>query len=206
VVIDRVALAALLVAGSAAAAPAPAEEFLPGFTRPAPGVSGEYGAARGLYAAGRYREAGLLAQAIAAADPAHWGAWWLLGNCLWAQGSRPFARQAWDRALALGGETHALRRHVDALRAAAGRAGPPPVPGACVSVELEVRAARALLAAGEREAALRRAEAAVAAAPRRADAWEALGDCRAAVYDAAGARQARRRALDLKRGAPARRR
>lgn len=72
-----------------------------------------------LYAAQRHEDARRKAAAAVAADPAHWQAWQLLGNCRLALGERADALDAYRRSLDLHPDNPTLRSFVDQLAPAA---------------------------------------------------------------------------------------
>ncbi len=164
----------------------------PGFIQPSTQPGGEFEAGRSLYGSGRHREAMLMASSLLAIDPSHAGAWHLLGNCRWALGDRNAAREAWTRSVQLlsNGELSVYAR-------AKKITGPPPVPQPYRTALVESLAARALLGAGQFDAAVRRAEAATQLDPLMPADWDLLGDCRKAARDPVGARAAWSRAAKL---------
>ncbi len=173
----------------------PADERWPderGFLQPSTEPGGEYAAGRSLHAAGRHREAMLFASSLLVIDRSHAGAWHLLGNCRWALGEKVAAREAWARALKLQPDPD-LAKYMKAKHVI----DPPPVPQAYRTALVESLAAKALLEAGQFDAAARRAEAATKLDPLSPADWDLLGDCRKAARDPDGARAAWTRAVKL---------
>jgi len=69
-----------------------------------------------LYAAQKYAEAAVQAQAALDADPGYWEAWQLLGNCRFSLNDRPGAVEAYEKSLALHPDNPTLKAFVDQLK------------------------------------------------------------------------------------------
>ncbi len=77
-----------------------------------------YRAAAAAYAAGKIDTAWVQAYAALKADPAHWQAWQVVGNCQYAKGDVPGALVSFHRSLDLHPDNPALRGFVEAAEKA----------------------------------------------------------------------------------------
>ena len=77
----------------------------------------DYRDATELFKASRYDDALAKLTPIVAADPAHWQAWQIIGNCRNAKGDRAGALEAYRRSLELHPGNQRLKAFVDKLGA-----------------------------------------------------------------------------------------
>ncbi|MEK7474837.1 MAG: hypothetical protein AAB152_04290 [Candidatus Coatesbacteria bacterium] len=102
-----------------------------------------YEAALAQYNAASYDTAMQGAAAAVRADPNHWQAWQLLGNCRYARADKRGALEAYDKSLALHPDNPGIRTFADSMRAEVA-ASPPPAAAPAVA------APAATLGAGRR--------------------------------------------------------
>jgi len=96
------------------APPVSATETVPAKPTPAE-VEAEYSAGMEAYNGGNYAEAVKHGEKAVQADPSHWGAWQLLGNCRYAQGDRTSALEAYRHSLAANPGNSVLKSFADQL-------------------------------------------------------------------------------------------
>ncbi len=132
------------------------------------------------------------AEAAVQADPALWQAWQIDGNARMALGDQPGAVAVYKNALAGNPNNPSLRAYVDSL------SGPAAAPAVAVSPgEVSYQDAVAKYSAGNQDAALQSAAAAVRADPKHWQAWQVMGNIRVARGDKKGALEAYDKSLAL---------
>jgi len=77
----------------------------------------EYQASSAAYTARNYDEAWRQAYAAVQANPQHWQAWQMIGNCQYAKGDKPGAISSYRNSLAINPGNSALQTFVDQLQA-----------------------------------------------------------------------------------------
>jgi len=161
---------------------------LPGVVRADPVADQAYQEAVSLYSAGNYSAALQKAESAAQADPKHWQAWQLAGNCRIALNDREGAIAEYGYSLAINPDNPQLKSYVDQLK---GQASPAPAAAAGSSYE----SALAAYNSANYEKAVQDATAAVTANPSHWEAWQLLGSARYARGDKKGALEAYRKSL-----------
>jgi len=144
-----------------------------------------------LYGAGNYSAALPKAEAAAQADPKHWQAWQLAGNCRVALNDNAGAITEYGYSLSINPDNPQLKAYVDQLKAAG-----QPVPAATAPAD-HYQAATAAYNAGDYDKVLTEGAEAVKDNPQNWEAWQLVGNARYARGDKAGAQEAYRKSLEI---------
>ncbi len=149
-----------------------------------------YSAALGYYNAGDFANALGQANSAVGADPGHWQAWQMVGNCKYAQGDKAGALEAYGRSLAINPNNPQLKSFVE--QQGAGQAA-----GQAPASEDSCGKSVALYNAQDYKGALEMARAATEKNPNDAQSWQMVGNCLYAQGDKAGALEAYNKCLAI---------